>query len=314
MNNDIEVSICCITYNQEKYIKEALDSFLSQKTEFSYEIVIHDDASTDNTVKILKQYKKRYPDKIVLILEKENQYSKRPNSVLEIVFNKARGKYIALCEGDDGFCDDEKLSMQYKYIKTHNYSFCSHNTKIVDDDSNLVGKIEPYDKEIITINDFLNIRQSMHTSSMFFAKKDVLNLPKFFKESVVGDLPLKLYFLSRGNCYHINKECSFYRENTKNSWSFKQKNSRNIKYKNFQSEINTYLEFNKFTNYKYNKEINDRIIKIEFNYFKDENNLKKIKEKKYRNLYIKLNMKEKIKLYIKQTIIYKIYYKIKYKE
>ena len=150
MNNDIEVSICCITYNQEKYIKEALESFLSQKTEFSYEIVIHDDASTDNTVKILKQYKKKYPNKIVLILEKENQYSKRPNSVLEIVFNKARGKYIALCEGDDGFCDEEKLSMQYKYIKTHNYSFCSHNTKIVDDDSNLVGKIETTENYYIT--------------------------------------------------------------------------------------------------------------------------------------------------------------------
>ena len=63
MNKKIEVSICCITYNQEKYIKEAIESFLNQKTDFEYEIVIHDDASTDNTVKILKEYQQKYPDK-----------------------------------------------------------------------------------------------------------------------------------------------------------------------------------------------------------------------------------------------------------
>ena len=76
MKDDIMVSICCITYNHEKYIREALESFLMQKTNFKYEIVIHDDASTDNTANIIREYVKKYPDIIKPIYQKENQYSK----------------------------------------------------------------------------------------------------------------------------------------------------------------------------------------------------------------------------------------------
>ena len=73
---EIEVSIVCITFNHEKYIRKTLDGFLMQKTKFSYEIIVHDDASTDGTKKILQEYQRKYPDKITLLLEKENQYSK----------------------------------------------------------------------------------------------------------------------------------------------------------------------------------------------------------------------------------------------
>ena len=75
-NNEIMVSICCITYNQENYIKEAIESFLMQETNFEYEIIIHDDASTDGTIEILKEYEKKYPEKIRVIYEEENQYRK----------------------------------------------------------------------------------------------------------------------------------------------------------------------------------------------------------------------------------------------
>ena len=75
MKDDIMVSICCITYNHEKYIREALDSFLMQNTDFKYEIVIHDDASTDNTANIIREYEEKYPDIIKPIYQKENQYS-----------------------------------------------------------------------------------------------------------------------------------------------------------------------------------------------------------------------------------------------
>ena len=312
MKDNIEVSICCITYNQEKYIRQAIESFLNQKTNFNYEVVIHDDASTDNTVNILKEYKEKYPEKIVLILETENQYAKNPNSVLEIVFKKARGKYIALCEGDDYYCDENKISNQYQIMKTGKYSLCSHNTQVVDENKKPIEVISPYQKNVITISDFLKTRKSMHTSSLFFAKKDILNLPQYFKDSLVGDLPLKLDLLSKGNCYHINEVYSCYRFYVPNSWNTKQQKNNSIKSQNFISEINTYKKFNKETNYKYDQEVNDRIKLIEFNYYKDMNNLQKIKNIKYYDLYKKLKYKEKVKLYIKQTILYKIYCKIKY--
>ena len=314
MKKNIEVSICCITYNQEKYIRKAIESFLNQKADFNYEIVIHDEASTDNTVSILKEYKEKYPEKIVLILEKENQYSKNPNSVLEIVFKKARGKYIAVCEGDDYYCDENKINHQYQIMKTGKYSLCSHDIQIVDENSSPIEIVSPYQKNIVTITNFLKNKRSMHASSIFFAKKDILKLPQYFKNSLVGDLPLKLYLLSIGNCYHIKAVYSCYRTYVPNSWNTIQKKNRDIKYRNFISEINTYKDFNKTTNYKYDQEVDERIKTIEFNYYKDINNLKKIKNTRYIDLYKKLSYKEKLKLYIKQTIIYKIYCKIKYKQ
>lgn len=97
----IEVSIICLTYNQEKYIRDTLDGFLIQQTNFNYEILVHDDVSTDGTVEILKEYQQKYPDKIRLILEEENQYSKGVDITKDICFPLVRGKYIAFCEGDD---------------------------------------------------------------------------------------------------------------------------------------------------------------------------------------------------------------------
>ena len=115
-NYDIKVSICCITFNQEEYISDALDSFLMQKTNFKYEIIIHDDASTDNTVKILKEYKQKYPDIIKLILQENNQYS-LGEKVSVNAYNITTGKYIAICEGDDYLTDENKLQIQVDYLE-----------------------------------------------------------------------------------------------------------------------------------------------------------------------------------------------------
>ena len=97
----IKVSICCITFNHEKYIKKALDSFLSQNTDFEYEILIHDDASTDSTADIIREYEKKYPNIIKPIYQTENQYQKGvTNPSGKFNFPRAKGQYIAMCEGD----------------------------------------------------------------------------------------------------------------------------------------------------------------------------------------------------------------------
>ena len=102
------VSICCITYNHEKFIKDAIEGFLMQKTDFPIEILIHDDASTDGTTEIIKKYEKEYPDLIHAVYQTENQYS-QGKKVFPILANQASGKYIALCEGDDYWTDPLKL-------------------------------------------------------------------------------------------------------------------------------------------------------------------------------------------------------------
>ena len=312
MNDDIKVSICCVTYNQQEYIKQALDTFINQKLDFKYEIIIHDDASTDNTAKIVKEYSKKYPNLLVPILEKENQYSKKPNSILEICFQKAKGEYIALCDGDDGFTGGGRLIEQIKYLdKNPKISLCSHDKKVIDDSGNFIENISAYSNGIVDIEKFLTSSKSMHTSSLVFRKKDIMNLPNYFHSATVGDLPLKLHLLSLGNAYHIDKVMSFYRENSKGSWSLNEKQNISEIEKNHKMEIKVYELFNEQTKYKYDELIKYRILYKEFNYYLRINNFKELYKKKYRLFYRKLSFKQKLKLRIKRIkFIYKIYSKI----
>jgi len=113
------VSICCITYNHEKYIRDAIEGFLMQKTNFTFEILIHDDASTDKTAEIVREYEQKYPQLIKPIYQTENQYSKGINPGVEFLFPRARGKYIALCEGDDYWIDPLKLQKQVDFLEAN---------------------------------------------------------------------------------------------------------------------------------------------------------------------------------------------------
>lgn len=113
------VSVVCTAYNQEKYIRQCLDGFVMQETDFPIEIIVHDDASTDGTVAIIKEYEERYPGLFNNIYREENWYSQGKN-IWEYLFTKvARGKYIALCEGDDYWIDPYKLQKQVDFLEGH---------------------------------------------------------------------------------------------------------------------------------------------------------------------------------------------------
>jgi len=127
------VSICCITYNHAPFIRKALDGFLMQEPPTGvsadkpwYEILIHDDCSTDGTDNIIREYTNKYPDKIFPLFETENQYSK--GKVVDAYnYDRARGKYIAVCEGDDYWTDPKKLQKQVDWMDAHHeYSACFH--------------------------------------------------------------------------------------------------------------------------------------------------------------------------------------------
>ena len=113
------VSICSITYNHEPYIRQCLDGFMMQKTNFPFEVIIHDDASTDKTADIIREYEAKYPDIVKPIYQKENQYSKGVEICGTYVYPKARGKYIAVCEGDDYWTDPYKLQKQVDFLEGH---------------------------------------------------------------------------------------------------------------------------------------------------------------------------------------------------
>lgn len=130
-NTPILVSIRCCTYNHESYIRRCLDGFVMQKTNFRFEAIVHDDASTDGTAAIVREYASRYPDIIKPIFEEENQYSKHDGSISRIMNSHMRGKYIAMCEGDDYWIDPYKLQKQVDFLESHpEYAMCFHNCHI----------------------------------------------------------------------------------------------------------------------------------------------------------------------------------------
>jgi glycosyltransferase involved in cell wall biosynthesis len=125
--DSIMVSICCQTYNHEAYIGQAVESFLMQKTNFKFEILLRDDASTDGTAEICKEYARKYPELINLLAYEENQFQKGVSPFGDNV-KRAHGKYIAICEGDDYWTDPLKLQKQVDFLEANEeYSICWTN-------------------------------------------------------------------------------------------------------------------------------------------------------------------------------------------
>ena len=122
----VMVSIICNVYNHEKYVREALESFVMQKTDFAYEVLVHDDASTDHSADIIREYEKQYPDIMKPIYQTVNQYSKCSITRTYQV-PRAKGKYIAFCEGDDFWNDPYKLQKQFDEMEKHpEIDMCAH--------------------------------------------------------------------------------------------------------------------------------------------------------------------------------------------
>lgn len=129
------VSISCIAYNHEKYIRDAIEGFLMQKTTFPFEILIHDDASTDSTAEIIREYEKKHPNLIFPVYQTENQYSKGVMISPKFNWPRARGKYIALCEGDDYWTDRNKLQKQVDFLEENEeYALCVSGFKRLESD------------------------------------------------------------------------------------------------------------------------------------------------------------------------------------
>ena len=150
------VTIRCITYNHEPYIRQCLDGFIMQKTNFRFEAIVHDDASTDGTADIIREYAEKYPEIIKPILQNENQYSKRDGSIRRILNENTHGKYVALCEGDDYWIDPLKLQKQVDFMEKHeDYSMCFHNAYEIFEHKNvekkLFSKIEDIDYTVVDI-------------------------------------------------------------------------------------------------------------------------------------------------------------------
>jgi len=224
------VSICCAAYNHSKYIAQTLDGFLSQRHGFPIEILVHDDASTDGTAGIIRGYAEKHPDIIRPRFQLENQYSK--NIPINETFNfpRSRGKYIALCEGDDYWCDADKLQRQISYMENNPSCTFSFTNGYIHDETGIApdreflpyyeserkwyrGKSSRYSLDEIA-------RLSFIPTASFVFRTDALNgLPREFHEKACqhGDLRMKLYLTAAGYAWYEHVYGCVYRENVSGS-------------------------------------------------------------------------------------------------
>ena len=136
--SEIGVSILCLAFNHEKYIRDTIEGFLLQKTTFPIEIIINEDCSTDDTAVIIHEYEKKYPEIIKPIYHKKNVYSQGININAEYMLPLATGKYVALCDGDDYWTDPYKLQKQYDVMEANpTCQMCLHRVKEINDKEQL---------------------------------------------------------------------------------------------------------------------------------------------------------------------------------
>lgn len=214
----ILVSIRCSVYNHEPYLRQCLDGFVMQKTNFAFEAIVHDDASTDKSADIIREYAAKYPNIIKPIYETENQYSKHDGSkrrIMNAAINES-AKYIAFCEGDDYWTDPLKLQRQFDFMEANpEYSMCFHNAMIHYQDGRVKDRIFAELEERDYLPAELYEKWLVPTASIF-TRKDTylqqqpkLNNPNF----LYGDNPLIISLAYAGKVHCINEIMSVYRIN-----------------------------------------------------------------------------------------------------
>jgi glycosyltransferase involved in cell wall biosynthesis len=217
------VSICCQTYNHKKLIRDALEGFLMQITSFPFEIIIHDDASTDGTQEIIRDYQQKHPSIIRTIFQKENQFSKTGVYPLFNMYSVAKGKYVADCDGDDYWTDPMKLQKQVDFMETHpEYVMCFHDYRIHHVDKGIIvvpSSKAPHDysaKELIAYDSSgYDIHPSTKLWRNLYSEETKRNFEAFW-----GDSALTIMMGMYGACKYIPgvKPSVFRRMHGSNSW------------------------------------------------------------------------------------------------
>ncbi len=259
------VSITCITYNHEPYIADAIEGFLKQETTFPFEIIIHDDASTDKTTEIIEAYVKKYPHIIKPIIQKENQSSQlKKNVLLPIILTavlKSKGKYIAYCDGDDYWTDPHKLEIQIAEMQK--YPECEVSFHPVfrrrangKKREKIIAQHSAHNKIFKTKRLVLGAAQFCPTVSFIFKSSVFSAIPQWLFDAPCTDYFIQILASMNGGAIYINRAMAVYRASSLGSWTEKMSGSENFVRVYFEGMLQSLKDIDAHTNNKYSKEIN----------------------------------------------------------
>ncbi len=273
MNKTTKVSISCLAYNHEPYISKCLDGFIMQKTDFPFEVLIHDDASTDRTADIIREYEAKYPDIIKPIYQTENKYSKGIGITKTYQFPRAKGKYIAMCEGDDYWTDPLKLQKQVDFLETNSdFNLCFHKVYYVDENNKEIP-FNDYNKDTKEVTCFEDLAPGnyINTCSILLRNLEILKSPPtLINNALPGDWVINLLVVGKkGKIKMFNQQMAAYRLHSGGVWGLKNKNCKML-VKHAKTAENLYYYFDKHeklkltTSIQYNRLSNQAFIEKKY--------------------------------------------------
>lgn len=304
MSDLVAVSIICNTYNHEAFIHSALEGFVKQKCNFNFEVLVHDDASTDNTAAVIREYEKKYPHLIKAIYETENQWSKHDGSLGRIQRERARGKYIAFCEGDDYWIDDRKLQKQYDALEMHSeLDICTHAQITVNAQTGqTIGETTCGRKDrVISVEEVILGEGGFVGTNTIMCRRDAyVRYSEYpFAKIMSYDYTLQIGLSLRGGMLYLCDYMSVYRYAVPGSWCTRLKAKSDVYQINFLNQRYTMLnQFDYDTNGKYHNAVLGRYMLYEILTENSSfNNIKILK--KYRAGFRALTSEQKVNIIIK---------------
>lgn len=255
------VSVCCLAYNHEKYIRQCLQSIVSQQTDFPFEVIVHDDASTDGTRRIIEEFANSYPQVVKPIYETVNQYQngRMRHIYCDIMYPRALGDYIAYCECDDFWSSTDKLQKQVDcFLKYPNIHMCVHSTQLVSENGNMLkGETFPQNKMNTGVYGSYSFMSKLtdgrffHTSSFLCRKNDLMRLsdemPDFYAKPDLDDMPLLIYFGQLGDNFYLSETLSCYRRDALGSWTRDERSDREKTIGHKWANIEMYRSYDNYT-------------------------------------------------------------------
>jgi len=214
-----KLSVHIVTYNQARFVGQTLDSVLMQRAAFDYEIVVGDDCSTDGTTEIIRDYQRRYPDRIKPLLRKTNVGAGR-NAAQTL--EECRGEYVACVEGDDYWTDPDKLRLQVEYLDQNPECAVVHHTveHIAWPGGESLGEYPlPHYRVDRSEGRTLALGNYIQTCSVMFRRKWLPTLDDQYQELKIGDWPLFVLLSQNGWVGHIDRTMAHYRVHANNSWN-----------------------------------------------------------------------------------------------
>lgn len=305
METDILLTVLCTTFNHEAYVADALRGFVEQEADFRFKVLVHDDASSDGTVNIIKEYVLAYPKLFDTIFQTENQYSKGVDILFDLMLPRVYSKYIAICEGDDYWDDPSKLQKQVSHLERHSEcSLCVCASEFIDGH----GKVVEYQQSVS--NNIFSTEQIIaagggglfHTASFVFRSEMLMDYPIFLRKHSFSDYPLSIYLSLRGTVCYLGDKMAVHRVNLPNSWT-QRVNANNVSLADHYLDFIALLtEIDEYTAHKYHQYFEYTINKCQYQYHMVCGDRKKAKELDRERYFDDMRIKRSLKEFLMRII------------